>query len=76
MATYSTQELAKYYGVSKRTFERHLKVLRDTKRFEKTSVGDSYNETDALKIAMLLGFSIPHQQIPPPNNNTFNLKFT
>ena len=75
MATYSAQELSEYYGVSKSTFERHLKILRDTNKFQKTSIGSSFNEIDASKIAMLLGFSLPKQPIDPPTFPSLRLNF-
>lgn len=56
--TFSYQDLAKYYGVSRATFTRHLHELVKNDRFKKTSKGRYFNEQDAIIIASLLGFKI------------------
>jgi DeoR/GlpR family transcriptional regulator of sugar metabolism len=56
--TFSYEDLAKYYGVSRTTFKRHLHKLVESKQFKKTAKGRFFNEPDAVKIASLLGFKI------------------
>ena len=56
--TFSYEDLAKYYGVSKATFKRHLRKLVNSNDFKKTAKGRYFNESDAIVIASLLGFKI------------------
>lgn len=67
--TFTYDELAKHYGTSRTTFWRHLKKHSD--KFTRTSTGDAFNETDAKKIAELLGFTIPNLKLneTPPGTN-------
>lgn len=56
--TFSYEDLAKHYGVSRATFTRHLNKLIKNNQFKKTAKGRYFNESDAVKIAGLLGFKI------------------
>lgn len=56
MCTYSNQDLADMYGVSKNTLINHVNKLKEQSKFEKSSIGKSYNQIDAENLSKLLGF--------------------
>jgi len=54
--TFTLSEIAFMYGNSKRTTERHIKLLKDAGSFKKTGLGKYYNEPDVCMLAILMGF--------------------
>jgi len=59
MCTFTIQDVANAYGVSKSTAQRHIKTLKIKKKFKKSAIGKFYNEIDLQNLSILLGFTHP-----------------
>ena len=59
---FTLNELSTHKGVHPCTMSRYVNQLVSEKKFKKTSIGRSYSETEAKKLAQLLDFTLPSKK--------------
>lgn len=61
---YSVKECLQFYNVSRTTFFRRVRELKQAGKFKKESPGYFYTESEAQKLGDLLGFNLPTKTKP------------